>query len=198
MGVFQRVAKIVASNLADHKERSQDPKDQMEVAYQEMIASLSEVKSLIGEVAAAHQRLVADITELERQVEQLEHEAGEAVLKDDDARARELLTRRQKIQEKLAELRVREIVAKQKLDRLHDAAEDLRSEVRDFRDQRDDLQEKLSSASASLAMKKATAAIHDVAHETLNGLDDQVRIAEARAELSESIEEQLERLKQSQ
>ena len=194
MGLFKRTAKIVQATVEDHKQKQLDPQTELQAVYQQLIMQTSEIKRMIGEVAFAHQQLVHEAESLEQRVDDLENEAREALSRGDEDRARELLGKRRKAQDKLEDVRAREKLLRRKLEHLQDAEEELRDQVLAFRDRRDETESRLSAAEASLALQKATEAMSQAGEKALEGAKDQARIAEARVEMSESIDDQMERL----
>ena len=194
MGLFKRTAKIVQATVADHKQKQLDPQAELQAVYQQLIMQTSEIKRMIGEVAFAHQQLVHEAESLEQRMNDLENEAREALSRGDEDRARELLGKRRKAQEKLEDVKAREELLRRKLDHLQDAEEELRDQVLAFRDRRDDAESRLSAAAANLTLQKASAAMSHAGEQALENARDQARVAEARVEMSESIDDQLERL----
>ncbi len=194
MGLFKRTAKIVQATIEDHKEKQLDPQAELQAVYQQLIMQTSEIKRMIGEVAFAHQQLVHEAESLEQRVSDLENQAREALSRGDEDRARELLGKRRKAQDKLEDVKAREKLLRRKLEHLQDAEEELRDQVLAFRDRRDEAESRLSAASANLALQKATEAMSHAGEKALESARDQARIAEARVEMSESIDDQLERL----
>ena len=194
MGLFKRTAKIVQATVADHKQKQLDPQAELQAVYQQLIMQTSEIKRMIGEVAFAHQQLVHEAESLEQRMNDLENEAREALSRGDEDRARELLGKRRKAQEKHEDVKAREELLRRKLDHLRDAEEELRDQVLAFRDRRDDAESRLSAAAANLTLQKASEAMSHAGEQALENARDQARVAEARVEMSESIDDQLERL----
>ena len=194
MGLFKRTAKIVQATVEDHKEKQLDTQTELQAVYQQLIMQTSEIKRMIGEVAFAHQQLVHEAESLEQRVDDLEKEAREALSRGDEDRARELLGKRRKAQDKLEDVRAREKLLRRKLEHLQDAEEELRDQVLAFRDRRDETESRLSAAEAGLALQKATEAMSQAGEKALESAKDQARIAEARVEMSESIDDQMERM----
>lgn len=194
MGLFKRTAKIVQATVADQKQKQLDPQAELQAVYQQLIMQTSEIKRMIGEVAFAHQQLVHEAESLEQRINDLENEAREALSRGDEDRARELLGKRRKAQEKLEDVKAREELLRRKLDHLQDAEEELRDQVLAFRDRRDDAESRLSAAAANLTLQKASEAMSHAGEQALENARDQARVAEARVEMSESIDDQLERL----
>lgn len=195
MGIFRRAAKIVESELKDRQERRVPPEAQAQSVYERMIGSVSDIKRMIGEVAAAHERALQEVADLEQRHAAMEEEAREALARGDEERAREVLVKRRRVVERLEEARAREALLRRRLERLRDALDELRDEVRTFEDRRDDVAARLSSASAQAALGKAESALREDSAHGLEGLEDAARMAEARADLSGGIDEELERLR---
>ena len=197
MGLFKRVAKLAESELNDRKERKQqggDPQAQVAVLFQQIVGQVAEVKRLLGEVAYAHQKLQREIAEVKAKMDDLERQAKEALEGGDEERARELLVKRRHQADRLVEMEARERVLRKRLEHLQDAYDELREQADGFEGKRDEAEARVAAASAQLALKKASEAVSFDVDRALEGVAEQARIAEARAEMSESIEQQLERL----
>jgi phage shock protein A len=196
MGIFKRAAKIVESEWKDRQERRVPPEAQAQAVYERMIGSVSDIKRMIGEVAAAHERAQQEVAGLEDRHAAMEEEAREALSRGDEERAREVLVKRRRVAERLEEAQEREAQLRRRLERLRDALDELRDEVRTFEDRRDDVAARLSGASAQAALAKAESALREDAERGLAGLEDEARVAEARADLSGGIDEELARLRE--
>lgn len=186
---------MIESNVAQRKEAHKDPQEAIREAYQQMIAQLSDIKRLMGEVAAELARLEEQIAELSAQLDALEKEAERCVADGDDEGARAALGKRRKLQERLAGLKMKAQATQRKLKGLQDARALLREQVDDFQENRDEKATRLAAANADVLLKKASAAIDSATKDALDDISEQVRIVEAQAELNETIDEQLERLK---
>lgn len=195
MGIFKRAVKIVESEWKDRQEHSVPPEAQAQAVYEQMIGRVSDIKRVIGEVAAAHERAQHEVADLEQRHAAMEEEAREALARGDEERAREVLVKRRRVAERLEDARAREEQLRRRLERLRDALDELRGEVRTFEDRRDDVTARLSGASAEAALAKAESAVREEAERGLAGLEDAARVAEARADLSGGIDEELARLR---
>ncbi len=194
MGIFKRAAKIVQAGIEDRKEQHNDPHMQVQITFQEMIVQVGEVKRMVGEIAAAKVRVQHEIEQLDVRLAGYEDEAKQALQQGDEVRARERLQKRQPLKEKRVALKEHEQTLQQKLEHLQDAVEELSEHVRAFRDARDEAQTRLASAQGALAVQKALAMAQDAKENVLTKAQDEARLAEARVELTESIDQEFERL----
>lgn len=194
MGIFKRAAKIVQAHAEDYKEQHKDPHAELQMTFQEMVVQVGEVKRMVGEIAAAVLRLQRQIEQLEAKLADYETQAKEALVQGDETRARERLQKRQQVKEKIEGLRQHEKELRGKLEHLKDAQEELSEHVKDFRDARDDAQTRLASAQGVLAVQKALTLAQDAKDHALTAVQDEARVAEAKTELTQSIDQEFERL----
>jgi len=194
MGIFKRATKIVESHVNDHKEHAQTPEQQLEAAYLKMVEQVGDVKTQIGEIDYALQSAKREVAEQDTRLETLQQEALQALSEGDEERARSRLERKQTVATRRGDLAARAKVLQQTADRLHDALEDLRDQVSTFRDKKDAIDARTHAALAQESMRKATQALDASVSGALDQAAMQAREAEARNEMSETIDEQLERL----
>jgi len=196
MGLFRRAAKVVESELHDRKDKAQTPEEALQAAQLKMMEQVGEVKQQLGEIEYAHAAVARQLDESADQLATLQEEAEQALQAGDEERARNRLTRRQSVVAHRAELAARAKVLESTRARLSDALEELRDQLSQFRDQRAAIDGRYRTAEADLALHKAQQALTSAGSEALDLASQQAREVEARAELSETIEQQLERLRQ--
>lgn len=198
MGLFKRAGKIVESQWNDHKERAVSPEEQMQATYEQMIKEVSAVKQSLGEVQYAQERLIAEHQDLLARAEALVAQAATMLEQGDEARARELLIKRKRLTDEAQVVQERADVLRSKIAHLQDAQEELHDHVHAFRDRRESMDAREAMADAALSLQKARHAIDTAAQQGLSEREEQVRVKEAHAELTEDIDEQLERLRRGE
>jgi phage shock protein A len=194
MSIFKRVAKIVEANVEDAKEKRKDPADDVQAVYQNMISQASEVKRLIGELELNAERAGNERAAAEQRADDLRKEAEEAVAAGDEDRARQLLQRRRGELDKAEQHKAREQALKKRIAQLKDAQQQLREQIHAFADRRDDVDARMSGAEAQLALQSAQAAVSGSSAAALEKEEQMAREAEAKAQLHESVDDELERL----
>lgn len=194
MAIFKRAAKIVESHVNDRAAHALTPEQQLEAAYLQMVEQVGEVKAQIGEIDYALTSAKRDLEDLDTRMQALMQEAEKALQDGDEDRARSRLERRSTSADRRSEVAARVKVLQTTADRLRDALEDLRDQVTTFRDKRTAIDARTHAALAQDAMHKAAKALDGTASDVLDRAAQQAREIEARSELSESIDEQLERL----
>ncbi|PWI58066.1 PspA/IM30 family protein [Sulfoacidibacillus thermotolerans] len=194
MGLFKRVAKIVQASVEERNLQQSDPRDQLQAVFQDMLVQVGEVKRLIGEVAAYQVRLEHELKRLEESMADYETQAKEALEQGDEPRAREHLRKRQSVKNKFAATSQQEQMIRRKLEQLRDAKNELSEQVQAFREARDEAQMRLAAANGALAIQTALTLANDAKSHALEQIQDEARVAEARIEVTESIDQEFDRL----
>lgn len=183
MGVFRRAARIIEIQVKDRITKEPDMQEQLQIAYQEMLSRVGEIKLVIGDVLSHLERLAHQITALEKEEQDLEDQATQALNDGDEEMAKEVLEKRRKRRQKRLELLNQQAILKKKLKYLQDAHDELKERVKDYQERRDELLADLSAATAAVWMQKTSALIERASQEGLDKLEAETRLAKAHEEL---------------
>ncbi len=141
MGIFQRISDIISANLNDLTEGFEDPERMLKQAIREMEQTIADSTQETAKVLANEKLLAKELANNERQADDWQHKAEQAVTSGDDNLARKALSRKQEHQKLVTALQ----------DQLT-AAQDV---SRTLKHQLEGMQAKLAEAKRNLATLSA-------------------------------------------
>jgi len=97
MGIFDRMGKVISSNINSLLDKAEDPKKSLDYTITEMGDSLREAKKEIVEALGTQKRLGKKVDELDAQVEKWERRAELALKSEDEDLAREALKHKKRV-----------------------------------------------------------------------------------------------------
>src|SRR5579871_5189413 len=98
MGLFQRISDIISANLNEMTESFEDPERMLKQAIREMEQSISDATHETAKVLANEKLLAKELANNERQADDWQRKAEQAVESGDDNLARKALARKQEHQ----------------------------------------------------------------------------------------------------
>lgn len=97
MGIFDRMGKVISSNVNALLDKAEDPRKSVELAIEEMTQSLREAKQEIVEALGNQKRLGLKNEELDKEIAKWEQRAELALKSNDEALAREALKQKKRL-----------------------------------------------------------------------------------------------------
>jgi len=97
MGIFDRMGKVISSNINSLIDKAEDPRKSLELTIEEMGASLRDAKKEIVEALATQKVLGKKVDELDAEVTKWERRAELALQSDDESLAREALKHKKRV-----------------------------------------------------------------------------------------------------
>ncbi len=97
MGIFDRMGKVISSNINSLLDKAEDPGKSLDLTVQEMGDSLKSAKKEIVEALGVQKRLGKKVDELDTEVEKWEKRAELALKADDESLAREALKHKKRV-----------------------------------------------------------------------------------------------------
>ncbi len=97
MGIFDRMGKVISSNINTLLDKADDPKKSLEYTITEMGDSLREAKKEIVEALGTQKRLGKKVDELDAEVDKWERRAELALKSEDEELAREALKHKKRV-----------------------------------------------------------------------------------------------------
>jgi phage shock protein A len=97
MGIFDRMGKVISSNINSLLDKAEDPKKSLEFTIDEMGSSLKQAKKEIIEALGVQKRLSKKVDELDVEVEKWEKRAELALKSADEELAREALKQKKRV-----------------------------------------------------------------------------------------------------
>jgi phage shock protein A len=97
MGIFDRMGKVISSNVNALLDKSEDPKKLLELNLDEMGEQLKRGRQDVIQAVAAEKQLKKKVSELETEVEKWDKRAELALKSGDEALAREALKQKKRV-----------------------------------------------------------------------------------------------------
>ncbi len=97
MGIFDRMGKVISSNINTLLDKAEDPKKSLDYTITEMGDSLREAKKEIVEALGTQKRLGKKVDELDNEVDKWERRAELALKSEDEDLAREALKHKKRV-----------------------------------------------------------------------------------------------------
>lgn len=204
MGIFDRMGKVISSNINSLLDRAEDPKKSLDLTVSEMTQSLREAKAEIIEALGTQKVLEKKVRQLDDEVDKWERRAELALKSGDEELAREALKQKKRIvadrdrgEATRAEQRGRVLSMKREMERMESKLEELKARkstiAQEIERARKDDPETLGSpgkevgGSAFENFRKMEAKIEQSraeadAHQEINALLDEDKISEADLE----------------
>nr|NNM89490.1 hypothetical protein [Bacilli bacterium] len=192
MGLFHRAAKIVQAEVQDRKQKAMSVQEQLELHYQSMLSAIGETKLMIAEVKSRKLRLEEQVALLLSEESTLEQKAKETLRQEDESAARDFLVKKREKQAKRIGFEEKIEFLSQKIMMLEQSYEAMREKVKDFMEQRDELEADLSAAKAQLWMTQASDLMDKAKNSGLEALAQETRVAQAQVSLHQTFDEEFE------
>ncbi len=204
MGIFSRTRDIIAANVTDLLEKSEDPAKTIRVIIMEMEETLVEVR-------ASAARSIADQKEMRRQIERLEmlqdswmEKADLALSKDREDLAKAALVEKQKAGDMADSLRSEIAVLDDGLRAAEGDIAKLQTKLREARSRQNAIMSRLESAQNRIRLREAYAGSKvDDAFSRFDVLERRADMAEGHADAlglggpAKSLEEEIAELRNS-
>jgi phage shock protein A len=133
MGIFDRMGKVISSNVNSMLDKAEDDKKLVELNLEEMAAQLKEGRQDVIAAIAAEKMLKKKADDLRAEAEKWEKRAELALKTDDEALARDALRQKKRVNQELesaeaARIQQRDtaLTMKKELDRMEDKLEELK------------------------------------------------------------------------
>jgi len=97
MGIFDRMGRVISSNINSLLDKAEDPEKSLELTITEMSESVRAAKKEIVETLGTQKRLGRKVEELDRDVDKWERRAELALQSEDEQLAREALKHKKRI-----------------------------------------------------------------------------------------------------
>jgi len=192
MGVLQRFADIMASNINALLDKAEDPEKMIDQTLRNLREDLAEVKKETANVMANEKSAKRKFDEAAEEVAKYEKAAKNAVSSGNDDDARKLLAKKQQLTVTLGEYEKTYNMAHDNAEKMRQMHDKLVDDIQALEDRRDMIKAKVSTAKAREHMNKMVSGAHDSAStiEAFNRMeakaDKMLDAAEAMSELNES------------
>jgi len=159
MGALRRLLNIIRAKANKLVDRVEDPRDTLDLSYEQQLAALQKLRRGLAEVATARKRVEIQATQLRQQADKLQSQARLALGQQREDLAREALTRRAAIGGELAELETQHAQIAAQEDRLGETSRRVSAQVAAFRTRKETLKASYTAAEAQTSIGEAVAGI---------------------------------------
>ncbi len=159
MGIMKRVPAIFPAKANDALNKAEDPRQTLDLSYEQQLENLTKVKRAVADVATARKRVEIQAEQLKSQGDKLADQAKAALAQGNEPLAREALTRREAIASQLKDLDTQHASILEQEQKLEDTATKLQTEVEAFRTKKETIKATYTAAEASAHVNEAVSGI---------------------------------------
>lgn len=156
---MKRVQTIFQAKANDALNKAEDPRQTLDLSYEQQLENLTKVKRAVADVATARKRVEIQAEQLKSQGDKLADQAKAALAQGNEPLAREALTRREAIAGQLKDLEVQHASIDEQQQKLEATATKLQSEVEAFRTKKETIKASYTAAEASAHVNEAVSGI---------------------------------------
>jgi phage shock protein A len=184
VGVIRRLLNIFRAKANKVLDRVEDPRDSLDLSYEQQLENLQKIRRSVAEVATARKRIEIQGSQLEQQAAKLQEQARQALGQDREDLAREALARRAAIGAELADLQGQQAQIADQEEKLVLTAQRLQAQVATFRTRKETMKATYTAAEAQARIGEAAAGISTSmgdAGMTIQRAQDKIATMQARA-----------------
>ena len=159
MGVMKRISTIFQSKTNAALNRVEDPRQTLDLSYEQQLDNLTKVKRAVADVATARKRVEIQAEQLKSQGDKLAEQAKAALGQNNEPLAREALTRREAISTQLKDLETQHATILEQEQKLTETAQRLQTEVEACRTKKETIKATYTAAEASAHISEAVSGI---------------------------------------
>ncbi|MDH2904283.1 MAG: PspA/IM30 family protein [Actinomycetota bacterium] len=159
MGIAKRISSIFQAKSNAALDRIEDPRQTLDLSYEQQLENLTKVKRAVADVATARKRVEIQAEQLKSQGDKLADQAKQALAQGNEPLAREALTRREAIATQLKDLDTQHATIVEQEDKLTATAQKLQTEVEAFRTKKETIKATYTAAEASAHVSEAVSGI---------------------------------------
>lgn len=159
MGIMKRVQTIFQAKANSALNKAEDPRQTLDLSYEQQLESLTKVKRAVADVATARKRVEIQAEQLKSQGDKLAEQAKAALGQGNEPLAREALTRREAIAGQLKDLETQHASIQDQQQKLEATATKLQSQIEAFRTRKETIKATYTAAEASAHVNEAVSGI---------------------------------------
>jgi phage shock protein A len=159
VGLGKRIATIFQAKSNAALNKMEDPRQTLDLSYEQQLENLTKVKRAVADVATARKRVEIQAEQLKTQGDKLAEQAKAALAQGNEPLAREALTRREGIAAQLKDLDTQHATIAEQEDKLTQTSQRLQTEVEAFRTKKETIKATYTAAEASSHINEAVAGI---------------------------------------
>ncbi len=193
MGIFDRLSRLIRSNINDLIARAEDPEKMLVQVIEDMRKQLAQAKQEVAVAIADERKLRAQVQEERKQAQEWERRARLAIREGRDDLAKQALMRGQEHANNAAEMEEQWEKHRQETDRLKDSLRQLNSKIEEAKrkknlllakQKRAQAQKRIHETMAGMQSKSAFRAVDQM----VDKIEESERQALAAAEVTEDLE----------
>jgi phage shock protein A len=160
-GLMGRISTLVKAKISKLLDRTEDPAETLDYAYERQLEDLQNVKKGIADVVTSKKRLQLQESTLHQQSDKLDGQARQAMSSGREDLARTALERKQLIVGEVQSIdqQVSELESEQ--EKLTAAEEQLRTKIEQFRSKKEVIKAQYSAAEAQVRISEAATGVGD-------------------------------------
>jgi len=159
VGIMKRAQSIFQAKANDRLNKMEDPRQTLDLSYEQQLENLTKVKRAVADVATARKRVEIQAEQLKSQGDKLGDQAKAALAQGNEPLAREALTRREALTSQLKDLDAQHESIAEQQQKLEDTAAKLQHEVEAFRTKKETIKATYTAAEASAHVNEAISGI---------------------------------------
>jgi phage shock protein A len=159
VGILKRAQTIFQAKANDALNKAEDPRQTLDLSYEQQLENLTKVKRAVADVATARKRIEIQAEQLKSQGDKLADQAKAALAQGNEPLAREALTRREAIASQLKDLEVQHASVAEQQQKLEDTATKLQTEIEAFRTKKETIKATYTAAQATAHVDEAVSGI---------------------------------------
>jgi len=193
MGIFDRLSRLVRSNINDLIARAEDPEKMLVQVIEDMRKQLAQAKQEVAVAIADERKLRAQMEEERKQAQEWERRARLAIRESRDDLAKQALMRGQEHANNAAEMEEQWDKHRQETDRLKDSLRQLNSKIEEAKRKKNLLLAKQKRAQAQKRIHETMAGMQSKSafrafDQMVDKIEESERQALAAAEVTEDLE----------
>lgn len=193
MGIFDRLSRLIRSNINDLIARAEDPEKMLVQVIEDMRKQLAQAKQEVAVAIADERKLRAQVQEERKQAQEWERRARLAIREGRDDLAKQALMRGQEHANNAAEMEEQWEKHRQETDRLKDSLRQLNSKIEEAKRKKNLLLAKQKRAQAQKRIHETMAGMQSKSafrafDQMVDKIEESERQALAAAEVTEDLE----------
>ncbi|MBU6233326.1 MAG: PspA/IM30 family protein [Acidobacteria bacterium] len=159
MGLLARFTTVVKAKTNKVLDKVEDPRETLDLSYEQQLDNLTKMRRAVADVATSRKRIEIQLEQIKAQATKLSEQAKAALGQNNEALAREALTRREALTNQINELETQHAQVAEQEEKLGDAMQKLQTQVEAFRTKKETLKATYTAAEAQSEMNEAVAGI---------------------------------------
>ena len=121
MGLFARFTTVLKAKTNKVLDKVEDPRETLDLSYEQQLDNLTKMRRAVADVATSRKRIEIQLEQIKAQAAKLSDQAKAALGQNNEALAREALTRREALTNQIADLETQhaQVAEQEEIGRAH-------------------------------------------------------------------------------